>query len=105
MFDFFATLYNKFLSVIQLVFFDIVDFFSELSVGIYDALLTALAVIIESIPFPDFLATNGLQVAIDALPQDVLYFLSQTGFNQAMGVLSLGLGFRMLRKLLTFFQW
>ena len=84
---------------------DFQEFISYLFIETTDLILSAFASIIEAIPVPSFIQNNGLQTAINAISPDILYFVSMSGLSNAMGILSAGLAFRMLRKFVTLFQW
>lgn len=86
------------------LFNDLVEFITELPLLILDGILSALASIIEAIPMPDFM-TGGLQEVVDVLPSSVLWLMANAGIGAALGIIAAGVGFRLLRKVVTLFQW
>jgi hypothetical protein len=86
------------------IFKSIVEFFTDLPVLVLEAFLDAIISILNSLPVPDFL-DSGLGSFLNGISSDVLYFLSMSGFDNAVAILGTGFGFRMLRKLFTLGQW
>jgi hypothetical protein len=105
MFDWLKNKWNEFINWTESLFADLVEFLTDLPKKAFEGILDALASLIEAIPVPEFIQTNGLQTAVSALPESVQYCLFQSGMAPALAVLSLGFAFRMTRKLLTLFQW
>lgn len=86
------------------LFKDLVEFITDLPLMILDGILSALAAIIGAIPMPDFM-TGGLQTVVDSLPSSVLWLMANAGIGAALGIIAAGVGFRLLRKVVTLFQW
>jgi hypothetical protein len=84
---------------------DLTEFLSDLPKNILEGILDGLATVIESIPVPEIVTNYSLGDAFIALPDSVQYFLAQSGMIEAFGILSAGFAFRMVRKLMTLFQW
>lgn len=105
MFEYLESLYNDFITWMTGLWENFVEFLEYLPVQLLDLLLSAFAALIEAIPVPDFVQNNGLQTAINSLSPDIIYFLSMSGLDNAMFVLSAGFAFRLLRKFVTLFQW
>lgn len=80
------------------------DFVADAAVAIFAAFLHAFGALLAAIPLPDFL-TNGLAVFWNALPPGMLYLASAAGVPQALGLIGAGFAFRLLRKVVTLFQW
>jgi len=53
---------------------------------------------------PDFLQYS-LQDLFNYIPSDVVYFLNMSGISQAFLFISMGVAFRLVRKVATLFQW
>jgi hypothetical protein len=86
------------------IFNAVVDFFTDLPVLLLESFLDAILYLIQSIPVPDFLS-NGMSAFMAGIPSDIFYFLSMSGFDNALAVLGAGVSFRLLRKLFTLGQW
>lgn len=82
----------------------IFQWFEDMLLNTLEKLLTAIRFVISSIPVPDFLQYS-LQDLFNYIPSDVVYFLNQSGISQALMFISLGVAFRMVRKVATLFQW
>ncbi|AOY99637.1 DUF2523 domain-containing protein [Cupriavidus sp. USMAHM13] len=81
------------------------DLFSDLAINIVDLALTAIAALIAAIPAPTFLQGVSLQQSFASLAGDVLYFLGVFNIGPGIALLGSAFGFRMLRKVVTLFQW
>lgn len=77
---------------------------SDLAVAVLELFLNGVLAVVGALPVPTFL-TGGLQNFMNGIDPAVLYFLSQSGFTTAMGLVGAGFTFRMLRKLFTLGQW
>lgn len=81
------------------------DLFSDLAINIADLVLTAVAALIAAIPAPAFLQSVSLQQSFASISGDVLYFLAVFNIGPGIALLGSAFGFRMLRKVVTLFQW
>lgn len=84
---------------------DFTDWFSELWISIVDTVLTAFAVSVSQIPVPAFMQTYSMDVLIHHFPDSVAYFISYLRLPEAFALISAGLTFRLVRKVITLFQW
>jgi len=82
----------------------LVDLLQDGVVWVLDGLLGAVADAIGALPVPEFLG-GGLGTLFGSIPPEVAWFVGQLGLVQAVGVIGSGVGFRMLRKLVTLGQW
>lgn len=80
------------------------DFMSDLGILVLEQVLNAVATIIEAIPIPSFMTTS-LSDYLMGIDPSVTYFLSRSGFVEALGILGLGVVFRLSRKLATLGRW
>lgn len=87
------------------LFNSLVDFLNDFWLDICEAVLSAIAGTVESIPTPGFLESISLGSLISLLPGDILYFVGYLELPRAFGVISAGVAFRLARKLVTLFQW
>lgn len=92
------------LGLVKKIFGALWDFVVDAAIAIFSGIVDAFASAVAAIPVPDWLA-NGLQSIYGQLDGALLYYLSQAGFPQALAILGAGYGFRMLRKIVTLFQW
>ncbi len=95
---------NWFLLVIKAVFAALADFIGDMFIAIVKALLGAILFLFQSLPAPSFL-NGGMSGVTGMLPDYLVYFLTVTGFGQAMAILGTGVAFRLLRKVVTLGQW
>lgn len=102
--DFITSFWTRFLTYIKGIFNDLTEYISDLPILLLESFLNAIYELINSIPVPP-LFTDGLNSVLLGLDPAILYILANTGFSQALGVLGVGLTFRLLRKLFTLGQW
>lgn len=76
----------------------------DLVIEAFDLLLTALSAIMAAVPLPQF-ATQGIGSLLANIPPEVWYFAGPLKIGECFAVLGAAFSFRMLRKILTFFQW
>ena len=81
------------------------DFLSEIWIDIADIVLQALAAVIVSIPVPSFLSSYSIGQIIGYMPSEILYFVGLLHMSEGFALISGGVAFRMVRKLITLFQW
>ncbi|WP_343549427.1 DUF2523 family protein [Ralstonia sp.] len=87
------------------VFVALWDITLDLAIEGLDLLLNAFTTVLGALPAPSFLGALTLQTLFGQLPQDLLFFLGVFNVGQAFAVVGAGVGFRLLRKVLTLFQW
>lgn len=80
------------------------SFVVDAFIGLVELLVMAVVGLISLIPVPQFLA-DGLQSIYGQLDGAILYFLSATGLPLALGIIGTGYAFRLVRKVVTLFQW
>lgn len=81
------------------------DLLTDLLINALDLFLTALSSLIIAIPAPDFLAGHALQDVFAQMSGDVLFFMSAFNVGPGIALLGSGFAFRMVRKVVTLFQW
>lgn len=81
------------------------DFFTDIAISIVDGILTALLGLINLIGVPGFMGTGGFQTLFNAIPADVLYFISGFRLGECFAILGAAVAFRLARKAVTLFQW
>jgi hypothetical protein len=82
-----------------------VELMGDFAVWMVDAVLDLFATIIEAIPVPDFIANYSICALLANAGPTVAWALDTFKIAEGLGLLAAGFGFRMLRKLLTLFQW
>lgn len=87
------------------LFKDFMAFVLDIPLKILQGFLDGVVYLVNSIPAPSFLTQYSLQTLFSHLPDSVLYFVSLFGIPQALGILGLGVAFRLLRKAMTLGQW
>jgi len=78
------------------------EFFKWIINWIFDALLNAIAYVIESIPSPDFVMNYSVG---DLLPDSVLWFCGQAQIPLALTIILGGITFYFFRRILTLGIW
>lgn len=81
------------------------DLFTDLFINLADLALSAVAALIVAIPAPAFLQSVNLQSAFASIGPDVLYFIGVFNIGTGIALLGSGFAFRMVRKVVTLFQW
>lgn len=81
------------------------DLMTDLVISVLDLFLQALAALIVAIPAPSFLSSYKLQSLFTGFTGDILYFVGVFRVTEGIALLGLAFAFRMLRKVVTLFQW
>lgn len=100
-----SSLTNWFITVIKDIWQAFVDFLGDFWVDIADFVLSAIASTFSVIPVPHFLDNYSVGTIFSFLPSDILYFVGQLGLPAAFALISSAVAFRLLRKVMTLFQW
>ena len=82
----------------------LLQWFEDILLTTLEKILEAIRFVISSLPIPDFLQYS-LQDLFNYIPSDLVYFLNMSGISQAFLFISMGVAFRMVRKVATLFQW
>ncbi|NUA30184.1 DUF2523 domain-containing protein [Cupriavidus basilensis] len=77
----------------------------DVFVALGDAFLSAFAALIVVLPAPAFLQSVSLQTSFAQIGSDTLYFLGVFNIGPGITLLGSAFAFRMLRKVVTLFQW
>jgi len=80
------------------------SFVVDAFIALVELLVMAVVGLISLVPVPQFLS-DGLQSVYGQLDPGVLYLLSATGLPIALGIIGTGYAFRLVRKVVTLFQW
>ncbi|MBE0471330.1 MAG: hypothetical protein IBX55_17690 [Methyloprofundus sp.] len=104
MIDFILNFWNNFINHITGFYDDFIEFMTDLPLIILEKILIAFSSVINAIPVPA-LFSNGLGALVGSLDSSILYFLSVTGFAEALSLLGVGISFRLIRKVVTLGQW
>lgn len=76
----------------------------DVFIAITESVLDMVVYVVGLIPVPD-VAQSGFQYLITPLPQGTLFILGQVGFAAGMAIIGSAYAARILRKLVTLFQW
>jgi hypothetical protein len=81
------------------------DFMGDLIVDWADQTFAMWIIILSHTPMPDFLDQYSLCTLLNAAGPTVGYFLNVFRVGEGLGLIGAGYVFRLLRKILTLFQW
>lgn len=90
--------------LVRKVFDALWTWITDAAIAVAEGVLTALAALLALIPMPAFLAA-GMQAFFNGLGGDILYFLNACGLPSALAIIGSGYAFRLVRKVVTLFQW
>lgn len=93
------------IALVKAIWSDFTDFLNDFWILVAETVLTAIAATIASIPAPAFLSSYSLGGLLSDLPSSLLYFVGHLQIPEAFALLGMGFTFRMVRKLITLFQW
>lgn len=93
------------LSLVVKAFAALFDLLGDVLLACVDGFLHAIAVLYVAIPAPTFLQGSSLQSLFGGISPDVLYFFGVFNIGPGITLLGAGFGFRMMRKIVTLFQW
>lgn len=83
---------------------DLWDFVKDAAIHIFDLFTQAVIAAVGAISVPTFM-TTGFAGLFGGLDPGIRWLLSQTGFVAGLALLGAGLAFRLIRKVVTLFQW
>lgn len=92
-----TTLPNFFRSLVKLI--------KDIPISILGAVLSLVSTIVDAIPVPDFMKDFSLGQLLGSAGSDVGFFMSALRISDGFVVVGAAYAFRLLRKLLTLFQW
>jgi hypothetical protein len=84
---------------------DLVNYFNEAWINVSQIVLSSIADTVHAIPSPDFLNDYSMGHLFGYLPSDFLYFISYFNLPECFALIAAGFSFRMVRKVITLFQW
>ena len=84
---------------------DSIEFVQDFFISIVDQLLTLIADSIAVLPVPDFVQNYSIGMILGYFPNEVLYVVMYLRLPECMAIISAGFAFRMIRKVVTLFQW
>lgn len=91
------TLKEAFLSLFDLIY--------DAALYVFNEMLRWIATAFEVIDPPQWLTDNNMGQLFSGLHPDIVYFVGQLGFASGFVMLGGAITFRMMRKLVTLFQW
>lgn len=83
----------------------IAEFFTDLIVKTLEAVCDFFATIVEAIPVPDWVTTYSLDGILGNAGPTIAWLIGTFRIGEGLGLIALGYGFRLLRKLFTLGQW
>lgn len=92
------------LSLIGQLFTDVWNFLGDLLLYVLEGFLSAVAALFGAIAIPDWMS-GGMQSLFSALDSGPMWFLSAMGLPQGMAFLGTAVLVRLIRKVITLFQW
>lgn len=95
---------NWLLGLVKDFFTAIWDFVADAFINIFELLLNGLLAVLTAVPIPSFMQT-GLSSAMGQISGDVWYFASHFRLAECLAILGAAVAFRLLRKVVTLFQW
>lgn len=97
---------NWFFGLFTKAFAALVDFIHDFALWVVFQISDAIATAITAIPMPAFMV-QGLDISAlySGMPGMVLYIMSQMHIAAAIGIISAGIAFNLLRKIFTLGQW
>lgn len=101
-----AAITDWLIKLVKSIFLAVVDFIVDMVVKVLDLVFGAIAGLIAAIPVPAFLA-SGLNVGslLGGLPPYALYVIGNIRIVEAFSIIAAGVGFYLVRKLVTLGQW
>ncbi len=102
--DWFVELWQDFLKWIQDTTLEVLVLLKDMSLDLFDLMLTGVVFAIGLIAPPDFLA-NNLNTLVSGIPPSVTYLLGQSGLSEGISMYGSAVMFRMARKIYTLGQW
>ena len=90
---------------IEQFFDDLVELWFDMWISLFEMFGNWFSAAVETIPVPDFLQNYSLDQLLSALPEPVVWILSQANLPEGLAILGAGVAFRLLRKLFTLGQW
>lgn len=91
-------------SLVKAVFSAAWDFVVDIVVHLLDLVLGTLVSLLAAVPVPAFM-TGGLQAVFTQVDPGILFFVSALGIPQVFAMFGAAYLFRLVRKVVTLFQW
>lgn len=104
--DWLAKITAWLIGLVTAVFTQLVTWAHDAVLWVFDGVLLALAALIAAVPVPSWLAT-GIDVTgmLSVMPPYTLYVISALNIPACIAIISSGVIFRLLRKVVTLGQW
>lgn len=103
--DWLKSLSDWIVELVKSIFRFIKDVLYDTAVYIFKQVLEVVRFIVDSLPVADFLQTYNLQALWDSLHPTIKFFATTIGIPQGLLFIAAAVGVRLIRKLLTLFQW
>jgi hypothetical protein len=96
--------WREFVTFLQDILTALLRWFQDVFLTVFEFLIQGIVYVFGVLEPPEFL-TTGLGSAFSSLPDDLTFFLSQSGLAAGLAIYGAGVSFRLLRKLFTLGQW
>ena len=104
MFDLMRQWWQDFVDFAGGLFTDMQEMLYDLVVWAYRQITMGVLELFNQIPTPEFI-TNGLSSVVNNFHAGIIWTLVQVGFPEAMAILSSGVAFFAVRKIVTLGRW
>lgn len=105
MFDWIDDFENWVVQLVKDVWQAVTDFFHDMSLQLIKTVFDVVVEIAKLIPVPQWMTDYSLGHLFGMLSPTLGYFVDRLGFSVGLPLIGLGYGVRVIRKLLTLFQW
>jgi hypothetical protein len=102
--NYLSSTWNGFITWIQELLTSLLTWVKDLFLNVFELMMDGVVYVFTALTPPDFL-TSGMQSVVSVIPNDISYFLSQSGLAAGIAIYGTGVSFRLLRKLFTLGQW
>jgi hypothetical protein len=102
--NWFKGTWTGFIAWVQETLAALLVWFKDAFLTIFELMMNGVVYVFTLLTPPDFL-TNGMSSVASSIPNDISYFLSQSGLAAGIAIYGAGISFRLLRKLFTLGQW
>lgn len=101
----FTKLMQWVIDLAKAIFTTVLEFLQYVFLVVADAVLSAIALLIQAIPVPSFMTTNSMGSLLSGLPPYALFVISHLHVVEAFAIIGAGVLFNLTRKALTLGQW
>jgi hypothetical protein len=103
--DWLTDLKNWLLGVLHDLWDAWTGFYHDMSLQLIKTVFQAVGQIAKTIPVPQWMSQYSVGTLLGQLDPSLGYFVDRIGLGAGIGLLGLGYAFRVVRKVVTAFQW